>query len=202
MRQRRTKARHPIRGALRRRGPVSARYPWPGIAHRAGRDTAALTDRQAMLFRRDPDITRTLPTGRGPPVAAGSLSARPLRVLGIGREQRAEQGGVLDAQIDLISVPSTANRTVSSVGPPVKSSSNATVTFCVISAALLHGACTVSTQCPAPSRLRTVLRLVVLRRSRAQHHITAHKQRHQPTGHAIYRAPPPLAAQTAQNQPS
>jgi len=34
-----------------------------------------------------------------------------------------------------------------------------------------------------------------------QHHIPANKQRHQPIGHAIYRAPPPPAAQTAQNRP-
>src|SRR6266516_1252105 len=37
------------------------------LLHHAGRDAPALTDRQAMLFRPGPDITRVLPAGRASP---------------------------------------------------------------------------------------------------------------------------------------
>src|SRR5579859_6192691 len=64
------------------------------LVHHAGRDPAALTDRQAMLFRPGPDITRTLPTRCGPPGAAGMLD--------VGRELLAQRSGVLGVQVDLI----------------------------------------------------------------------------------------------------
>src|SRR5579863_177449 len=68
----------------------------------AGRDAAALTDRKAVLLRPGPDVTRALPAGPGPPGPAGLCPPGLAGVLEIGREQLAECGGVLGAQVDLI----------------------------------------------------------------------------------------------------
>jgi hypothetical protein len=50
-------------------------------------------------------------------------------VLHIQRELLAERGAVLGIQVDLIAGAPKANRKVSATGPPVRSSSTATVTF-------------------------------------------------------------------------
>src|SRR5580704_2583897 len=68
----------------------------------AGRDAAALTDRQAMLLRPGPDIARALPAGHSPAAPAAWCPSGFAGVLDIGREQLAEYGGVLGAQVDLI----------------------------------------------------------------------------------------------------
>src|SRR5690349_17704894 len=72
------------------------------LLHHAGRDAAAFADRQAMLLRPGPDITRTLPAGRRPPGPAGRRLPGLPGVLDVRREQVAEHGGVLGAQVDLI----------------------------------------------------------------------------------------------------
>ena len=68
----------------------------------AGRNAPAVADRQAVLLRPGPDITRALPAGRGPPGPAGLCPAGLAGVLHIGRELPAERGTVLGIQVDLI----------------------------------------------------------------------------------------------------
>jgi hypothetical protein len=69
------------------------------LLHHAGRDAAALADRQAMLLRPGTDITRALPAGRSPPGPAPWCPPGFAGVPDIGREQLAECGGVLGAQV-------------------------------------------------------------------------------------------------------
>src|SRR5262249_61131499 len=71
-------------------------------AGQVGREAAGLTDRQAVLLGRGPDIPGALPAGRGPPGPARRCPPRPAGVLNVGRELLAERGGVLGAQVDLI----------------------------------------------------------------------------------------------------
>src|SRR6266851_2819291 len=72
------------------------------LLQHAGRDTAALTDCQAVLFRPGPDITAALTADCGPPGPARLCPPGLAGVLKIGRELLAERGGVLGVQVNLI----------------------------------------------------------------------------------------------------
>jgi hypothetical protein len=72
------------------------------LLHHAGRNAAALTDRQAVVFRPGPDVTAALTARRGPPRAAGLGAAGLARVLDERRQLLPERGGVFLAQVDLI----------------------------------------------------------------------------------------------------
>ena len=68
------------------------------LLHHGGRDAAALTDRQTMLFRPGPDIPRALPARCGPPGPASPGTPGPAGMLNVGRELLAQRGGVLGIQ--------------------------------------------------------------------------------------------------------
>src|SRR5215510_11773606 len=54
-----------------------------------------------MFFCPDPDITRALPAGRGPPGPAALGAPGPAGMLEVGPELLAERSGVLGVQVDL-----------------------------------------------------------------------------------------------------
>src|SRR5260370_15821027 len=72
------------------------------LLQHAGGDAPALTDRQAVLFRPNPDIAAALTVRCGPPGTARLGPPRLAGVLKIGCEVFAERGGVLGVQVDLI----------------------------------------------------------------------------------------------------
>jgi len=122
---------------LPRRAPVrhvSAVARGVVLLHHAGRDAATVTDRQAVLLRPGPDLTRALPTALRPPSPVAG--ARPaLRACSIyGASCLPNAAAFLPLRSISYSLPSKANRTISSAGPPVRSSSRATVTFWAIPA--------------------------------------------------------------------
>src|SRR5216684_1555447 len=90
---------------------LGSRRWWLGLAPvgrrvvllcQAGRDAAALTDRQALLLRPGPDVTAALTARCGPPGPAGRCPPGLAGVLKVGCELLAERGGVLGVQVDLI----------------------------------------------------------------------------------------------------
>lgn len=94
----------------------------------AGRDVAAFTDHLAVLLPPMPGYHPGVPARHRAQGGAGLVPAGLAGVLDVGREQLAQRGGILGFKSISQPVPSTANRTVSSAGPPVRSSSSVTVT--------------------------------------------------------------------------
>jgi hypothetical protein len=106
------------------------------LFYHAGRDTPAAADSYALLVRPHPDIAGALTARAGTRRPAARPPASLTGVLNKGRQLLAERPGILLVQIDLILGATDPNRTVSSAGPPSRSSSSVTVTFVAIPASI------------------------------------------------------------------
>ena len=99
------------------------------LRHDAGRDAPPVADLDARVLRPRPDVAAA-PTARW--AACRPAPPFPFRPAGVdeeGRELPAERPGVCLLRSISYSTPSSPNRTVSSAGPPSRSSSSTTVTF-------------------------------------------------------------------------
>jgi hypothetical protein len=98
------------------------------LLHHAGGDAPALADCDALVLRPGPDIAAALTACRGPRRLTSWSPACFAGVADDGGELLAQRRSVLLAQVDLILRAAEPERTVSSAGPPSRSSSSATVT--------------------------------------------------------------------------